>query len=488
MLITPVLTSLQCRWIPLGPGYLAAALKSNGHEVILCDRTREISRFSGSLEHLNDRMLRTLREYRPDMVAFSTVSPAIHDTGNCARKIRPEFQGIMIAGGHHATALPELTLERIPELDGVVAGEGEYKVTAIADHGLQAAAPGVLWRHRPGELPADITSVDLDQLPFPDLSIYDMGHYLARNVSTIRGFYVKALSLLTSRGCRFRCGFCSESLTYGYGVRCNSPQYVADMIEHFQHRYEFDAIYFHDNDFLCSRERAEEICDLMIKKDMHRRLKWCIQTRADAVDPGILRLLKRAGCVKIEIGIESGAQEQLNKAGKGVTVDRVSQAIKMCHQAGIQVHGYLIALLPGDSPESLREAINLVRSSRLDSFSLSDLKLYPGTRYYQCYGGNFFEEHNWQDEDIQGFYNTDHVSQISPQQRLRFEGEQVKPLSQRLHRYDLIRNNDPGLILKYLVNRKRFRIPTELWKQSKKPITYCSSDRLLGKRLALIRK
>ena len=465
LLITPVTDRFSCRWIPLGPGYMSAVLKANGHDVLLFDRTREYIKAKRSLDVLDQAMLQTIRTNRPDIIAFGTVTPTIYDTVRCAEMIRREYQGIMVAGGHHASALPALTLQRIPQLDAVVAGEGENALKAIADKGLGAKIPGVLWRDRPDEIIRQAELIadgpgsvhNLDELPYPDLSIYDMDYYLCRNLSTIRGFYLKTISLLTSRGCLYKCGFCSESLTFGKGVRYNSPEYVLEMIDYFQQRYDFEAIYFHDNDFLSDPQRAERICELLAGSPKHSRLKWCMQTRVTSVTslkPGVLNLFKKAGCIKVEMGIESASQNQLDTAGKNLNLDQVESAVKLCRQAGIQVHGYFIALMPGETLQDLRQIIENVQKYRLDSFQISNLALYPGTRFYEQYGHKYFEEQSWDKESVRAFFNSDFVSRVSPEERSQFERNCVRPLMKRLHRRALLANNNFGQIIRYVIERK----------------------------------
>lgn len=457
LLITPVTKEFGSRWISLGLGYLSGVLKANNHNTSLFDRTREFSKCH-DVEVLDMRMLDTLRRFKPDVVALSTLSPAIYDAVRCASLIRKEFKGLMVAGGHHVTAMPQLTLQRIPELDGVVAGEGEYALLDVADHGDNCRSPGVMWRGRIDKKIVHHQVQNLDELPFPDFSVYDMDYYLTRNIRTIRGFYVKVISLLTSRGCRNKCAFCSESLTYGQGVRTNSPDYVIQMIHYCMDQYSFDGIYFHDNDFLLERDRAEEICRRLIRDSKSRRIKFCIQTRAGAIDPDILKLLKRAGCVKIEIGIESGVQSQIDAAGKNLMLSTAEKAVRLCHQAGIKVHGYFIGLLPGDTLDNLEQNIKMVRRLKLDSFLQSNLQLYPGTQYYQQYGKEFFETTPWEDKTVSDYYIGDHVSMVSADEQAYFERNTVKPLMKLRHRQELVLNNYPWKVAQYLIDRKIRRL------------------------------
>lgn len=125
LFITPLLRSYAGRWMPLGVCSMAAHLKTRGHDVSLFDRTAAFILFGKNRQRLEDEMEKQVRAFHPDMIAFSTVSPAIYDTIDCVDALRRFYRGILIAGGHHVTALPLETLEKVPGLDAVIAGEGE---------------------------------------------------------------------------------------------------------------------------------------------------------------------------------------------------------------------------------------------------------------------------------------------------------------------------------------------------------------------------
>ena len=251
----PARISREPGWLPLGLSFLAASLRRRGHLVEIFDRYCAKASRGLSREAVDAAMLETVRRFRPDIIGFNTVSPYIFDTAQCARIIRPVTKAVLAAGGHHATALPELTLQKIQELDLVFAGEGEESLCMIADGKPPAEVPGVAWRAGEGKTgysqPKQIE--DLDALPFPDLDLLDMRFYLRPGTQSIRGHYLSTISIITSRGCKKKCDFCAESLTYGRGIRYHSPGYVMAWIERLLSDYRFEALYFHDNNFLSDR-------------------------------------------------------------------------------------------------------------------------------------------------------------------------------------------------------------------------------------------
>lgn len=432
-------------WIPLGPAYVAAALRARGHEAIIFDRLAIQVDVWPDAEAVDATMLQTVENFKPDMIGLFTISPLIYDTVHCAAIIRETFTGIMIAGGHHATAIPALTLEKIPELDGVVAGEGEEVLCHLLAGEDPASIPGLWWRRDDKIIapPEPLAKLDkLDELPFPAFDLLKMAYYTRRNVRTIRGQYLSSVSLLTSRGCQFRCKFCSESLTYGKGVRFHSPEYVLELICRTLTDYPWlNGIYFHDNDFLADPDRAVKICEGLIDLGLHKKIRWAIQTRVNQLEPKILRILQRAGCSLIEIGVEAASQEVLDKVGKGIKIDDSERAITACHKAGIAVHAYMLTCTEGETLEDLDYRLQWVKKMDPDTCSWHPLLMHPGTALYQESGNDFFEMHDWTKENVRMYYLTDHFSRVLPAQRKQWMECYYAPYHKGSWRKAMIRHN-----------------------------------------------
>ncbi len=410
LLITPTLAYSKKpvpTWMPLGVATIAAVLRQAGHHVSIFDRYAQLYRLGNDTHKINAAMLAHIGKIKPDLIGLKTISPVIFDPIKCVSLIRSIYTGPIVAGGHHVTALPALSLQKIPELNGVIEGEGEFPLTSLANGNDPDTIPGLWWQDSSGEVhstpPQQIDS--LDQLPFPAFDLLDMAFYTRSSVSSIRGRYLSVVSIITSRGCLKQCEFCAESLTYGQGVRYHSPEYVMKWITEILNTYEVEGIYFFDNDFLIDRKRAERICDLFISKGFHRKLKWAIQARADRIDPEILRCLKRAGCVLIEFGIESARQQNLNAIKKQSNISTSERAIAMCRRAGIPAHAYMIAGFEGDINLEIARNLRWLKRNMLDSFSMGRLKIYPGTKLYRRLGDQFFEEHDWNTSNLNAYYN-----------------------------------------------------------------------------------
>jgi radical SAM superfamily enzyme YgiQ (UPF0313 family) len=451
--------------MPLGLSFLASSLRTGGHQVEIFDRSCLWHSRGLSREAIDGMMLERLRRFRPDIVGFNTVSPLIYDTVHCVALIRPLTNAILAAGGHHTTAFPELTLQKIPGLDLTFAGEGEQSLLLIADGKSREEVPGIAFNAGDGRtrfnMPKQIE--DLDGLPFPALDLLDMRFYLRRGTQTIRGHYLSTISLITSRVCTRRCDFCAESLTYGKGIRYHSPGYVIELIERLTREYSFDAVYFHDNNFLSNVERAALIFEEFIRRGISARIKWAVQTRADSLQQDILPLMKKAGCVLIEIGIEASAQETLSRFHKGTTVNMNEKAIALCRKAGIAVHAYMLTSVPGETMADLDERLQWIKKARPSTFSWHSLKMYPGTRLYLQSGNRFFESIPWSEKEVSAFYNEDHFSRLTLEERRRWTGRRFQPFSKWWGRRALLRSNSPSKLFRLLLERIIGRVRKKLY-------------------------
>jgi anaerobic magnesium-protoporphyrin IX monomethyl ester cyclase len=435
LLISPFFTLMPVRWMPLGLPFMAACLRRRGHQAAIFDRFAIQARMGRGVDAVDKAMLAKVNEFRPDWIGLSTVTPVIYDTVRCAALLRKAgFRGALWAGGYHATALPELTLRKIPELDGVVAGEGEEVLAQLADGMDPAALPGV-WRREREEIRAPKVPkaqvAELDSLPLPALDLMDMRFYSERSEATIRGQSVRASTLITSRGCEFRCRFCAESLTYGRGIRFHSAGYVLEWVRELVARYPIDGLHFHDNDFLADGERVREICAGLQRLGLHRKLRWSIQARVDRLTPELARLIKQSGCVMVEVGIETGSQEELDRLGKKTTVDLGEQAVRICRRAGLDTHAYMLQRTEDETIDILEQRLAWLKRADPASFQWNDLRIYPGTPLYAEKGKDFFARSPWTEEAVVEYYSTDHFSNLQPEIRRAWMRKNYAPFARR---------------------------------------------------------
>jgi len=273
------------------------------------------------------------------------------------------FLAWTVAGGPHATALPK---DVARDFDFVVVGEGEQATLRL----VQAL--------KAGETPPGIVSeqpvADLDTLPFPDYSLVDIDSY--RRVVAGR----PSLSILSSRGCPYRCVFCN-SIVMGGGqnVRFRSAANVVREIRLLEATWEVTSFRFQDDVFTLNLPRLREMTAMLRDEEISYR---CFG-RVDSCGQEVASLLFEGGCRHIAFGVESGSPFILEQMQKGQTIDQIRQGIANAKSAGLLVRIYLIVGFPGETWKTVRETVDLMLECAPDEFAVYPLIPYPGTPIYQ---------------------------------------------------------------------------------------------------------
>lgn len=466
LLIYPCAGKDPTRWMPLGLAFIAAELRRSGHAVAIFDRHAAQVRRDLDEQAVDAATLEQIARFRPDVIGLSTISPLIYDTVKTAALIRPAFSGAMVAGGYHATGLPELTLHKIPALDAVFTGEGEIALTRFASGQALRDIPGVWWRDEGQIQPPAAPSAqiaNLDDLAQPALDLMDMPFYTERTSGVIRWHKLKAATLITSRGCHAHCTFCAESLTYGRGVRWHSAAYVLEWIERVIHDYGVDGLHFHDNDWLADEARAREICAGLIRRGWRRRIRWSIQARADRITADLARLIKSAGCALVEIGVEVGTQAELNRIGKGTTVPVMDQAVKFCREAGLEVHAYMLTQTENETIADLEARLAWLKRNPVTSVQWSPLSMYPGTALYKKRGGDFFAKSEWTKEAIDQYYAADAFSSIPPAVRREWMTRNYIPFFRQLFWWNVVHHTPLPNLARFFLRKLLGRVRRMAW-------------------------
>jgi radical SAM superfamily enzyme YgiQ (UPF0313 family) len=187
------------------------------------------------------------------------------------------------------------------------------------------------------------------------------------------------ISLTTSRGCPFKCIFCVGRKMVGANVRYRSAKPVADEMESLNN-LGFPQINIADDLFTANKKHCIEICDEIMDRGLE--IKWSSFARVDTVSPEVMKKMKKAGCDSVSFGVETANEEILKTIRKGITISQVTDAVKMCNDAGIQPSASFILGLPGETPETLKETVEfgkkLQKMGVIYGFHL--LAPFPGTR------------------------------------------------------------------------------------------------------------
>ncbi|MDZ4860661.1 MAG: radical SAM protein [Candidatus Hydrogenedentes bacterium] len=336
----------------LGLAYLSATLQSDGH----C--TKIIDEIAG------DDVWAGLDEFKPDVVGLSFMTMYALRAYEIAARIKKERGLPVVMGGAHPTAMPE---EAIQHGDCVIRGEAEWSFP-------QALRSGKLEGIIDPEVPAD-----LDALPEPRRDQLNLDLYAAAG-EEIAGFSYRTLGIITSRGCPFVCNYCINSKRETQ-LRFHSAARVVEEIKYLVNRHHIESIAFYDELMATDIDRFRDICNEMIAHDLHH-LKWECQIHARRIRPDVLRLMRRAGCVQVTIGFESGSQRMLDRMVKHATVEQNMQAARYIHEAGLRVRGCFIIGTPGETEEDVELTRKFIRQAEIDFASIHYLTPYPGTALF----------------------------------------------------------------------------------------------------------
>jgi radical SAM superfamily enzyme YgiQ (UPF0313 family) len=284
--------------------------------------------------------------------------------------------------GTHGTATPDWVLDNC-QVDFVVRGEPEKTCAELVTKLIAGATDfseiaGLSFK-RDGQVvnnPNRDFGNDLDDYPWPDYDALPMHLYHYTVDELISPFSL----MLTSRGCPGQCLFCLKKMMPDR-YRTRSAENVYQEIKYLVETFGIRSIYFQDWEFLIDRERVKKLCQLLINSNF--TVIWGCSARATSFDPGIVSLMRRAGCVLINFGYESGSTEILQSSHKGVTSEIMKKAVDLCRQNQINIRPFCLVNLPGETTATIKESAQFVVDNGLVIPHINMPIPYPGTTLAQ---------------------------------------------------------------------------------------------------------
>jgi glycosyltransferase involved in cell wall biosynthesis len=165
-------------------------------------------------------------------------------------------------------------------------------------------------------------------------------------------------------------------------VRFHSPQRVISEIGELVRRYYVEAIYFAEDMFLSSKQRAKDFMRLLVDSGLNKKIKWFAQIRTNVVDTNLLQLMKKAGCVQVEYGFESGSQRILDMMGKNTTVESNLRAAKITKGIGLRFQSNIIVGYPGEKEEDFSKTVKFIKKIKPNNIGFNIFMPLPGTYIY----------------------------------------------------------------------------------------------------------
>jgi radical SAM superfamily enzyme YgiQ (UPF0313 family) len=374
----------------LGLGYIAAFLRENGYAVAIVDP---------EAQGLDDSLLiKRIKTENPELIGISATTPDFANALKIAGLIRKNSNAFILLGGIHASSLPEYIYQRYPEkFDAVCIGEGEIttleicrylegKIKSLSDiKGICFRNGERIVRTQPRPFIQDV-----DNLPFPARELVDLSLYRPNSFNFRKG---KTATIITSRGCPFRCTFCASKLTLGGKFRARSADNVLKEIKHLAEEYEVNHILIQDDTFTFDVNRAKEICRKLI--DSKLGIEWFAFSQVSQIDEELISLMKEAGCYSVGFGIESADREVLKNMRKAVTVEQCEFAVRTAQKYNLKTQGYFIFGNKGDTKKTAGKTIKFACALSPTFAFFNKLIPYPGTEIFEEYFKDGYKDIDW---------------------------------------------------------------------------------------------
>lgn len=361
---------------PIGLALLAARLREQGREVSVYDSFIGRGGPEGAA--------REAKRLRPEVVGLPVVTPCateVYAQAAAVREAHPD--AVIVMGNIHADLFAEDILRR-GIADIVVHGEAEDTIVevdrAIVEKTDLSTVRGISYRS--GDLivrnPDRPQIEDLDSLPFPAWDLFPMEHYGLFKFAEVD---TPATLICGSRGCPYRCTFCSLHVM-GPRRRKRSVPNLVDEIEWLHERFGMKQVAFVDPIFPISRKEGIAFADELIRRGLHKKVTWVTETRVDLLDEEMLRHCRESGLRRVMFGIEVGDDAVLESLKKKFVVNESRAAIEMCRKVGVQTVGFFMVGVPGDTMQSIERTIDLACEMEPDFAKFTVFVPYPGTTDY----------------------------------------------------------------------------------------------------------
>jgi radical SAM superfamily enzyme YgiQ (UPF0313 family) len=342
-------------WMPLALVSLATYIKEKqGHEVRILDR---------NLQYDNNQFIKLLNSFNPDIVGLTCyTSPAIKDIMQVSKITKENSKAIVVVGGPHATLEPKSLLD-YPYIDYVVRGEGEQPLLEICDLvDKKKATKKNISKLKNVNYNEMRPFINLNDVPIMDYDLIEVKKYAVTTFAT-------------SRGCPGRCRFCYNQ---GRQLRFYDTAKTIEMMTRVIEKYKTKEFTIADDNFANMSKRTTDICSALSKYNCSF---FCF-LRTDQVYDKVMSELKKAGCLTIQFGFESGSQRILNFIRKDNTVEQNAKAVQQCRKYGIFVEGSFMIGLPTETISDLKQTLNFISKNKMSNVFTKIYKPYPSTELY----------------------------------------------------------------------------------------------------------
>lgn len=365
---------------PMGLGYLARALKNHGHDVVVLDSLKE--------ELDRNSFIDRIKDLKPEVVGFTMFTPDVLAVQEMSKAVKDwDSSVITCGGGPHPSGDPEGVLNMLPAIDYVMKGEGELSFPMLLDslekdkltEETKRMIPGLAYRE--GET---ITqnhqhfSADLDDCGYTLWGPIDPLEY-QKYPPTLFVRKRPFAPIIITRGCPFRCTYCSGYNVTGRKIRSRSIKHVMKEIKELYNDYGIREFHIEDDNFTWNRQYVRDFCKTILEEKLN--ISWTMPNgvRLDSLDRETLRMMKKAGCYMLIVGIESGSERILKLMKKALSIKMIEEKVALAHEEGFFVHGFFMLGFPGETMEDMQATLDLALRIKLTGANFHIFQPLPGT-------------------------------------------------------------------------------------------------------------
>ncbi len=346
---------------PLGILYIASYLEKHGISVKILDIAPQKLTLNAILKMISDE--------KPAIVGISSLTPGIRSAVQIADAIKNEIKEAPLIGigGAHVNCDPTF-INRHQSFDFCVIGEGEIVMLDIIKRVLNGEKVSGIIQGKLIE--------NLDDLPFPARHLINEQYY-HRDEDKSK---VPAATIMGSRGCPFKCNFCSRP-AYRRIVRFRSTKNIVDEMEQISESCG-GKFSFVDDTLTFNKKKIIDICREIISRGL--KVQWMGQTRASHIDEEVLNYLRKAGCIDLFIGVESGNEQIRNNViNKNVTDQQIFKAVELCRKYGIHTNLFLMIGFPGETMKEINDTVNFGLRAKADMIGIRLTVPLPGSEIFE---------------------------------------------------------------------------------------------------------
>ena len=356
----------------LGIGMLSAVLKDKGHKTDLVSMYRSLK---------IDLLLRKIKEFNPDIIALTSDTTQFPYIENILESIS-HLNIFTILGGVHASLRPDC-LKETKGLDAICVGEGEISLLELVKNfnknkPTRFDIEGIWFKTEAGIIKNKTRPFinDLDALPYSDRKLFDYQIIIDSD-------YDRA-SFMLSRGCPYLCTYCASpsigKLQEGRYVRFMGAERAIKELKNLKSNYKFNSIFFADDTFTLNKDYVSKFCQ-QYKKEID--VPFEVNVRVESSSLEIFKILKKAGCFKIHMGIESGHEDFRNNVlNRKMSNAAIINAFRDAREAGLLTKSYNIVGFPDETPSVHQATVDINRQINPDGHVCYIFQPYPGTKLF----------------------------------------------------------------------------------------------------------